>query len=62
MRLSSMPRVAFVPQEEAWQFEFSVEEVVSMGRLPVSNGFFDTEEDRSAAVDSATKGARAVRQ
>ena len=42
-------RIAFVPQEEAWQFEFTVEEVVAMGRLPVSNGFFDTSEDRRVA-------------
>lgn len=45
-------RIGFVPQEEAWQFGFSVEEVVSMGRLPVSNGYFDTEEDRRAAEDA----------
>jgi len=45
-------RIGFVPQEEAWQFEFTVEEVVSMGRLPVSNGFFDTTEDHRAAHDA----------
>ncbi|HVT12135.1 MAG TPA: ABC transporter ATP-binding protein [Fimbriimonadaceae bacterium] len=45
-------RIGFVPQDEVWQFGFSVEEVVSMGRLPVSNGFFDTEEDRRAAEDA----------
>src|SRR4051812_38499480 len=28
-------RIGFVPQEEAWQFDFTVQEVVSMGRLPV---------------------------
>ncbi|MFI5385702.1 MAG: ABC transporter ATP-binding protein [Fimbriimonadales bacterium] len=50
-------RVGFVPQEEAWRFEFSVQEVVAMGRLPVSNGFFDTDEDREAATE-AMKQAR----
>jgi iron complex transport system ATP-binding protein len=42
-------RIGFVPQEEIWQFAFSVSEVVSMGRLPISTGFFDTKEDREAA-------------
>jgi iron complex transport system ATP-binding protein len=45
-------RIAFVPQEEGWQFDFSVTEVVSMGRLPVSNGYFETEEDVKAAEDA----------
>jgi iron complex transport system ATP-binding protein len=45
-------QIGFVPQDEAWQFEFSVEEVVSMGRLPISNGFFDTDEDRQAATEA----------
>ncbi|HWA83239.1 MAG TPA: ABC transporter ATP-binding protein [Fimbriimonadaceae bacterium] len=45
-------RIGFVPQEEVWQFGFSVEEIVSMGRLPVSNGFFDTEEDHRAAEEA----------
>lgn len=45
-------RIAFVPQEEAWQFEFTVEEIVAMGRLPVSNGFFDSDEDRQAGAEA----------
>jgi len=48
-------RIGFVPQEESWQFEFSVEEVVSMGRLPISNGFFDTAEDHRAAGDAMSR-------
>lgn len=48
--------IGFVPQEESWRFEFTVEEVVAMGRLPISNGFFDTAEDHEeakAAMDRA---------
>lgn len=42
-------RIAFVPQEETWLFAFTVEDVVAMGRMPISNGIRDTEEDRAAA-------------
>jgi iron complex transport system ATP-binding protein len=45
-------RIGFVPQEEAWSFGFSVAEAVSMGRLPVSNGFFDSDEDREIGRQS----------
>jgi iron complex transport system ATP-binding protein len=45
-------RVAFVPQEEAWNFAFGVEDIVAMGRLPVSNGFFESEEDLKAAKEA----------
>jgi iron complex transport system ATP-binding protein len=45
-------RIGFVPQEEAWSFAFTVAEAVSMGRLAVSNGFFDTDEDRERAKQS----------
>jgi iron complex transport system ATP-binding protein len=45
-------RFAFVPQEEAVPFRFSVREVVAMGRIPHSTGLFDTEEDRAAAEDA----------
>jgi iron complex transport system ATP-binding protein len=45
-------RIGFVPQEEAWSFGFTVAEAVSMGRLPISNGFFDTDEDRERAKHS----------
>lgn len=44
--------ISFVPQEEPWLFEFTVRELVAMARIPASNGFFETEEDRNAA-DSA---------
>lgn len=37
--------VAFVPQEEAVSFPFSVRQVVMMGRLPHSPGFSDSRED-----------------
>jgi len=45
-------RIGFVPQDESWQFDFSVEEVVAMGRLAKSNGFFETQEDREAALEA----------
>lgn len=45
-------RIAFVPQEEAWQFEFTAADVVAMGRIPISNGFFDTAEDREASAEA----------
>ncbi len=43
-------RVAFVPQEENFKFEFTVREVVTMGRLPVSDSLWDTPEDILAAT------------
>lgn len=42
-------QVAFVPQEEEFVYGFSVAQVVTMGRLPRSGGFFDTAEDHEAA-------------
>jgi iron complex transport system ATP-binding protein len=45
-------RVAFVPPEEQIEFPFTVREIVSMGRLPRSPGFFDTEEDRIATGEA----------
>lgn len=44
--------VAFVPQEELPPFRFTVRQVVLMGRLPVSTGFFDTEADEAAAEEA----------
>lgn len=44
--------IAYVPQEERSDFAFSVREVVTMGRLPLSATFFDSEEDRQKAVES----------
>jgi len=42
-------RVAYVPQDEPHAFEFSIRQVVAMGRLPLSGGLFDTAEDGRAA-------------
>ncbi|MCB8932425.1 MAG: ABC transporter ATP-binding protein [Fimbriimonadaceae bacterium] len=42
-------RVAYVPQEELAAFPFTVEEIVLMGRLPYSEGLFETADDRLAA-------------
>lgn len=42
--------VAFVPQEEETIYGFTSEQVVVMGRLARSAGFFDTAEDHEAAV------------
>jgi iron complex transport system ATP-binding protein len=49
-------RVAYVPQEEEPRFAFTVRELVTMGRLPLSGGLFDTLEDRIAA-EAAMKDA-----
>jgi len=38
-------RVALLPQDFHTPFDFSVEEVVAMGRLPHSRGFFESAED-----------------
>lgn len=42
-------KVAYVPQEEAQQFDFTVEEVVTMGRLPHADSIFDSVEDLALA-------------
>lgn len=47
--------VAVVPQDEQPIFGFTVREVVTMGRLPVSTGLFDTDEDRQAATQAMEK-------
>jgi len=41
-------KVAYVPQEELPPFRFTVRQVVLMGRLPLSAGFFDTPADLEA--------------
>lgn len=41
--------VAHTPQEEVPAFDFTVREIVLMGRLPHSDGLFETEEDHRAA-------------
>jgi iron complex transport system ATP-binding protein len=45
-------RVAFVPQEESFKFEFLVRDVVTMGRLPISDSLWDTPDDAIAATDA----------
>lgn len=45
-------RLAFVPQEESFRFEFKVRDVVTLGRLPVSDSLWDTPQDAVAATDA----------
>ena len=45
-------KVAFVPQEEVPTFGFTVGSAVAMGRMPVSGGFFDSEEDVRVAREA----------
>jgi len=45
-------RVAFVPQEESFKFEFRVKDVVAMGRMPLSNSLWDSEADSIAAENA----------
>jgi iron complex transport system ATP-binding protein len=47
-------RVAFLPQSVRLQFPFTAEEVVLMGRTPYARGWFQTDEDRSAAEEAMT--------
>src|SRR6185503_18694965 len=41
-------KIAYVPQEELPPFRFTVRQVVLLGRLPLSAGFFDTPADLEA--------------
>ena len=43
---------AFVPQEESFRFDFLVRDVVTMGRLPISDSLWDTPEDAVAATEA----------
>lgn len=45
-------RIAFVPPEEEVEFPFLVREIVAMGRLPHSEGLFDTKEDQRITEES----------
>jgi len=45
-------RVAYVPQEELPPYRFSVRQVVMMGRMPLSPGFFDSPADEAAADEA----------
>lgn len=47
-------RVATVPQEESPRFSFSVRQIVTMGRLPFSDSFADSPEDRDIATEAMT--------
>ncbi len=47
--------IAVVPQDEPISFDFSVREIVTMGRLPRSTGLFDTPDDRAAAEEAMRK-------
>lgn len=44
--------ISYVPQEEDEQFDFTVRELVTMGRLARSAGLFDTADDRKAATEA----------
>jgi iron complex transport system ATP-binding protein len=45
-------RVAFVPQEEHPTFKFLVREIVLMGRMPHSGGFWDSPDDKAKAEEA----------
>jgi iron complex transport system ATP-binding protein len=45
-------RVAFVPQEEIAPFPFRVRDVVTMGRISLSESYFDSREDQLAADEA----------
>ena len=46
-------RIAFLPQEEHWEFPFAVEEVVGCGRYAHAPGLFRTAIEDHVAVDTA---------
>lgn len=45
-------RIGYVPQSEAPAFDFTVREIVAMGRIPHSEGLFETKDDISAASEA----------
>jgi iron complex transport system ATP-binding protein len=45
-------RIAYVPQEELPSFRFTLRQVVVMGRMPYSRGFWDSPEDLAAADEA----------
>jgi len=57
-------RIAFLPQEEHWEFPFPVEEVVACGRYAHAPGLFRESVEDLAAVDTAlaAAGVAALRQ
>lgn len=50
-------RIAFLPQEEHWEFPFPVEEVVACGRYAHAPGLFRESVEDWAAVDTALAAA-----
>lgn len=50
-------RIAFLPQEEHWEFPFPVEEVVACGRYAHAPGLFRESVEDLAAVDTALAAA-----
>jgi iron complex transport system ATP-binding protein len=50
-------RIAFLPQEEHWEFPFPVEEVVACGRYAHAPGLFRESVEDHAAVDTALAAA-----
>jgi len=47
--------IGYVPQEEATEFAFTVLEIVAMGRIPRSNGLFESKQDEEAAEEALRK-------
>jgi iron complex transport system ATP-binding protein len=47
--------IAFVPSEEKSRFPFTVREIVAMGRIPYSEGLFDSDEDKRITEDAMAK-------
>jgi iron complex transport system ATP-binding protein len=47
--------IAFVPSEERTEFPFLVREIVAMGRIPHSEGLFDSEEDVRITWDAMNR-------
>ncbi len=57
-------KLALVPQQELFSFEFTVREVVAMGRIAAGTGLFETTEDRERveqAIQEADLAALADR-
>lgn len=44
--------IGYVPQQEAPAFDFTVAEIVMMGRIPHSDGLFETQEDVRASQEA----------
>lgn len=48
-------KVAFIPPEERTDFPFLVREIVAMGRIPHSEGLFDSKEDKLAVEEAMNR-------